>query len=87
MDSESRIADLLKGASLVVCRHSNVAVDACIAGVPVICDDGAAFSLYRSNTSPTPEQRMDFLQRLSWWEWDRTEAGAAWEFIQEMCSG
>ena len=35
------IADVLNGCSVVVCRHSNVAVDACIAGVPVECEGGA----------------------------------------------
>src|ERR1700757_4340421 len=40
------IETVLKGASLVVCRHSNVAIDAAIAGIPVVCEDGAAAALY-----------------------------------------
>ena len=65
------IEDALRGCSLVVCRHSNVAVDACVAGVPVECEDGAAAALYRGNPAPTREQRAEFLRRLSWWEWSR----------------
>jgi hypothetical protein len=48
------IEDALRGCSLVVCRHSNVAVDACVAGVPVECEDGAARALYRGNPRADP---------------------------------
>lgn len=41
-DDTRPIQDILRGASLVVCRHSNVAVDATIAGIPFECEDGAA---------------------------------------------
>lgn len=63
------IEEAIKGCSLVVCRHSNVAIDACIAGVPVECEDGAAYALYKNNPNPPPEQRLDFLNRLSWFNW------------------
>ncbi len=76
------IEEALKGCSLLVCRHSNAAVDACIAGVPVECEDGAAYALYRNNPNPTREQRAEFLARLTWWEWNRTEAAAAWDWIE-----
>ena len=39
------IDQALRGASLVVCHHSNCAVDAIIAGVPFECEDGAAYWL------------------------------------------
>ena len=77
------VDDALRGCSLVVCRHSNVAVDACVAGVPVECSDGAAAALYFGNPAPTAEQRAEFLRRLSWWEWGRGEAPAAWEWIMK----
>lgn len=80
------IEDALRGCSLVVCRHSNVAVDACIAGVPVECEDGAAAALYRGNPAPTREQRLDFLNRLTWWNWSRLEADGAWEWIEKVTS-
>lgn len=75
------IEEALKGCSLVVCRHSNVAIDACIAGVPVECEDGAAFSLYKNGTTPSREDREEFLRRLGWWNWRPTEAVEAWNWI------
>lgn len=79
------IEDVLKGASLVVCRHSNVAVDACIAGVPVVCEDGAASTLYgkdlNSPVHPTAEQRLAFLRSLAWWNWNPNEAEGAWKYL------
>jgi len=78
------IEEALRGVSLVVCRHSNVAVDACVAGVPVQCEDGAAFALYRDNPNPTAEQRMQFLRRLTWWEWRPAEAAQAWQWIERV---
>ena len=78
-DTTTPIAELLRGASLVVCRHSNVAVDAAIDGVPFECEDGAAAWL--TGKPFTPEQRLDFLRRLAWWQWRVTEAPLAWAFI------
>ncbi len=80
------IEEALRGVSLVVCRHSNVAVDACIAGVPVQCEGGAAMALYRSGPNPGQNQRMDFLHRLSWWEWKPSEAAQAWQFLRGIIS-
>lgn len=77
--TEGDISELLKGASLVVCRHSNVAVDAVVAGVPFECEDGAASWLAQKDYSV--ENRLDFLRRLAWWQWHPTEAGQAWKFL------
>jgi hypothetical protein len=86
------IEHVLRGASLVVCRHSNVAVDACIAGVPVVCHDGAAVALYGSckianPAEVTPEQRLAFLRELAWWQWKPTEAKDAWTYLLSRLSG
>jgi hypothetical protein len=78
------IEDALQGISLVVCRHSNVAIDACIAGVPVECEDGAAFALYRDDQNPGEDARREFLARLAWWNWGSHEAAEAWRFMEEM---
>lgn len=79
------IEDLLVGASLVVCRHSNVAIDACIAGVPVVCEDGAALALYDSNLAapinPSRAERLAFLRSLAWWNWKPEEAADAWTYL------
>ncbi len=78
------IEQALAGCSLVVCRHSNVAIDACIAGVPVQCWDGAALALYEGNPAPSRAQRAEFLRRLGWFNWRPTEAGAAWQWIERL---
>lgn len=87
--AEGEIADVLRGASLVVCRHSNVAVDACVAGVPVVCEDGAARALYGSDLAapviPSVAQRQRFLENLAWWQWLPTEAREAWRFLLTVC--
>lgn len=84
------IMEALRGASLVVCRHSNVAVDACIAGVPVVCQDGAAAALYgndiRNPVAPSIEQRRAFLESLAWWNWLPAEAPQAWQYILSRCA-
>lgn len=78
------IEDALRGCSLVVCRHSNVGVDACIAGVPVRCDAGAAVALYGNGQAPTPAERSEFLRQLAWWNWRPHEAAAAWDWIGKV---
>lgn len=77
--ADGPLESVLRGASLVVCRHSNVAIDAAIAGVPFEAEDGAAMAL----RDWTPAGRMEFLQRLAWWQWHETEADAAWRFLME----
>jgi len=76
-NDSSPIEDLLRGASLVVCRHSNVGVDAVIAGVPVETEDGAAVWL-----KGREDRRLEFLQRLAWFQWKPTEAAEAWVFMK-----
>lgn len=75
--TEEPVDLVLKEVGLVVCRHSNVAVDACRLGVPVACEDGAAACIYptldRWQEQPTFEQRKDFLRRLAWWQWSPVE--------------
>lgn len=87
-NANGAIHDALRGASLVVCRHSNVAVDACIAGVPVICEDGAAAALYGSAlacpVNPSEAERLRFLQNLAWWQWKPEEAVQAWRFLLKV---
>lgn len=76
----SSIEQVLKGASLLVCRHSNCAIDATIAGVPFDCVDGAA--MWLRDKPFTPENRLDFLRRLAWWQWKAEEADQAWTFLE-----
>lgn len=81
-DETTPIAELLRGASLVVCRHSNVGVDAAIAGVPFEAENGAAMWLQQREF--TPVNRMKFLQRLAFWQWRATEAAQAWAFAKQV---
>jgi hypothetical protein len=87
------IDDVLAGVSLVVCRHSNVAVDACRLGVPVVCDDGAAAAIYPQRLAewqnqPAAELREEFLHRLAWWQWSTAECrdGSFWPWMQGVLS-
>lgn len=76
----------LSRVSLVVCRHSNVAVDACRMGVPVVCDDGAGACIYPQHlreyqSQPDIAKRTEFLHRLAYWQWSANEAGAFWNWL------
>jgi hypothetical protein len=81
------IDDVLAKVSLVVCRHSNVAVDACRLGVPVVCEDGAAASIYPrdlNGAQPDLATRTEFLHRLAWWQWSPAECETPlfWNWIK-----
>jgi hypothetical protein len=85
------IDDALAGVSLVVCRHSNVAVDACRLGVHVVCEDGAAAAIYPQRLEewerqPGSDLREEFLHRLAWWQWSAAEcrSGEFWGWMTEV---
>lgn len=82
IDTSSSIDLALRGASLLVCRHSNAAVDAVIAGVPLECEDGAAKWL--EGKPFMPDTRLDFLRRLAWWQWMPSEAAQTWQFLRKV---
>lgn len=81
-DGITPIAKLLHGASLVVCRHSNVAVDATLAGVPSESEDGAA--LWLRGRPFDPATRLSFLRRLAHWQYRPSEMVCAWRFAERM---
>lgn len=80
-DATSPIEDVLRGASLVITRHSNCAIDACIAGVPCETEDGAAKWLYDRGQNQSADDRLDFLRRLSWFNWKLSEMSECWRFL------
>lgn len=80
VNEHSPIEELLRGASLVACKQSNVAVDAIVAGVPYECEDGAA--MWLQGKPYTRENRLDFLRRLCWWQYRPSEARECWGFIK-----
>lgn len=75
------IIDVLRGASLLVCRHSNVALDAVRMGVPFECTDGAAKWL--EGKPYDLATRTEFLYKVSWWNWKVSEANKAFEFVMD----
>lgn len=94
MVSSGAIESALADASLVVCRHSNVAVDACIAGVPVVCEDGAAACIYPNRledykNQPDFKTRIEFLHRLAYWQWSTSECskGIVWPWLIKVLNG
>lgn len=85
------IAEVLRGASLVVCRHSNVAIDAIVAGVPVVTEGGAAAAVCQPHAVAGQEPldsgtRRRFLANLAWFQWTSAELSKAetWGVFAEM---
>jgi hypothetical protein len=87
------IEQLLRGAAAVYCRHSNVAVDAIVAGVPAIAEDGAAAAvcpnepaLGRLPVTLPLEVRTAFLGNLAWFQWSEAEIArpACWAVIDDI---
>jgi hypothetical protein len=81
-DVREDIFDVLRGAALVVTHHSNVAVDATIVGVPFETEDGAA--IWLAKRPFTIANRLEFLQRLAWFQWRVDEADEAWDFFTKL---
>lgn len=85
LDQSPNIETALRGCALVVCRNSNVAVDAIIAGVPFTCEDGAAMAV--NGLQPLSEEvRLRFLRNLAWFQWSETELRKAsvWRTIFKL---
>jgi hypothetical protein len=87
--SDRPIDDVLRGASMLVTWHSNVAVDAIRMGIPVVCRDGAAAALCPSELPETvapldPSVRAQFLANLAWFQWLPSEAEDFWRWVPEV---
>lgn len=85
------IEDAIRGVSLVITWHSNVAVDAIRMGIPVVCRDGAAAAVCPSTIPDRPEPlapavRDRFLANLAHFQYSKHEAAQFWRFAQEMLS-
>lgn len=84
------VTEVLRGAAVAICRHSNVAVDAIVAGVPAVADDGAAAAIcphvLTEGLKPLDTAlRSRFLANLSWYQWTSEElrSAATWRAILE----
>lgn len=84
---ESPLEESLSRAAAVVTHHSNVAVQALAAGVPVHCVTGAAaaFSVPMDRLTERREGREQFLADVAWLQWSLEEmrSGACWAHLKE----
>ena len=76
------------GCWALVTHHSNAAVDALAAGIPVFCEDGAASLLSMPRLAdienpPLPEGRAQFFADLAYCQWSVPEmaSGACWDYL------
>jgi len=82
------IRQYLRDCWALVTHHSNAAVDALAAGIPVYCEDGAASllsmpSLDHLDDPPLPGGRAEFLADLAYCQWSVPEmaSGACWDYL------
>ena len=87
---ESPIEHALADAWAVVCHHSNVAVEAILAGVPAICPLGVAsvmagHRLEQIDAPPMPEGREQWASDIAYCQWTMAEmqSGAAWRHLRK----
>lgn len=88
-DRESKLEEVLRDCHAVVTHHSNVAVDALLAGVPCICPGGVAsvlsgHSLEQIENPPTPDGRAQWAADLAYTQWsvDEMKQGLVFEYLQ-----
>lgn len=83
------VSEMLASAYAVVTHHSNTAVDALLAGIPVHCETGAAavFSvpLDKIMDAPLLEGREQFLFDVAWLQWTLEEmrTGECWKHLRQ----
>jgi hypothetical protein len=76
--TQAPIEEVLRKVRMVVVKHSNVAVDAAFAGVPVVAESGAGAAIYPQRLQDYEDQpdiatRIEFLRRVAWWQWKADE--------------
>lgn len=84
------IREALHRCWAVVTHHSNVAVDALVAGVPVFCEAGVAQLLSADHICDIekftlPEGRQQWVNNLAYQQWsiDEMRTGAAWASMRD----
>ena len=85
MMKDQPLADVLHGAHCVVAHHSNVAVEAILAGIPAICPEGVAsvmagHKLKQIEDPPMPSGRAQWAADIAYCQWSIAEmtAGLPW---------
>ena len=82
------ISEALSKAWALVTHHSNCAVDAILAGVPVHCEVGAAAAISvpidQIASPPLARDRVGFLRDVAWLQWTANEmrSGACWSHLK-----
>lgn len=83
------IADDLAKAGVMVCWNSNSAVDAILAGTPVICADEGCMAWELAGHWPdmdirTPD-RAEWFREMAWRQWsvDEIASGLAWDVLKD----
>lgn len=81
--------EALRDCHAVVCHHSNVAIDAILAGVPAICPIGVASvmsgtELKQIESPPMPEGRHQWAADIAYTQWTMAEMsdGLAWQYLR-----
>lgn len=88
MDCETPLAEALRNCHAVVTHHSNVGVDAVLAGVPVISADGVATLMGSRRLDdvlnpPMPDGREQWAADLAWTQWtmEEMERGDCYRYL------
>ncbi len=87
-DPETPLPEALRNCHAVVTHHSNVAVDALLAGVPVFCEKGVASVLSSGDLSQINRPRVQpgrgqWAANLAWCQWsvDEMTQGLAYRYL------
>ena len=87
---DQTLEEALRDCHAVVAHHSNVAVDALMAGVPCVCLEGVASvlsarKLAQIESPPTPEGRAQWAADLAWTQYsmEEMEQGLAYRYLQD----
>lgn len=87
-DRETPLEVALQNCHAVVSHHSNVAVDALLAGIPCICPGGVASvlsgqQLEQIENPPMPDGREQWAADLAWTQWsvEEMQRGLAFRYL------
>jgi len=87
--SSGSIIDCLRGASMAICLHSNVAIDCALLGIPCVSYDGIGQHGFRGATPAAPIRltgaaRARFLNSVAWFNWQAAEFSEMVKFIEKI---
>lgn len=74
--ADGPLSDALAGARLVVCYNSNVAHEALMAGIPVVCDPCAPYAELSGEVLPDMQRRVRYFSRAAYGQWLPSEFAA-----------